>query len=419
MAVTMNLSSPEKTARISGTSIEASTPSGVTASDGVFVSAPDPDGSSGILPSRPAGRNALTETPATSTASLDTWDDGSPLPQFDELDLNDGFGLEMPPTDLDDLDSLQLETNGVSRQSDGSKIRGDTIWKSQTIWKFSVAAKLREAGWLDDAAKLEDCHSRKIMALCNGCQGVQVFRNRCDQFFCPECQPSLSRKRLESVKWWTSQITQPKHVVLTVRNIPDLTKAHVNEFKKWFTRLRHRKFCRGWVGGFYSLEITNEDNGWHLHLHCLVDARWIDARRLATEWAAVNGGCGHIVKVKDCRRKDYLAEVTKYAVKGSEIARWDRAKIVTFIEAFRGTKTFGVFGSLYGKRTEWREWIKSLRDGRTGCACGCDKVSYFDELAWEARSCVPTSQTVARPPPVDPQMEFLPVITARLRNFTL
>ena len=299
--------------------------------------------------------------------------------------------------------AVKLETTGVTRQVTAGKLMFGELWKAATTHKFSVAAKLKEAGMREEAEVLEDCHSRLIYGQCDNCHKVQVFRNRCDRFYCPECQPKLSKRRAASVAWWTVEIGQPKHVVLTVQNVPSLTRGHVAELKKWFTRLRHRKFCRNWRGGFYSLEVTNEGRGWHLHLHALVDARWIDAGELARQWAAVTNGLGKIVKVKDCRKADYLAEVTKYAVKGSELAAWTSSQIADFIRAFDGCRSFGVFGSLYGKRTEFSEWLKSIRDHKPKCDCGCQTMRFYSEAEWLERDFKPGVDSPDRPaPPMDP-----------------
>lgn len=290
---------------------------------------------------------------------------------------NDGF----PHIEVESLParSLQLETRGTT-----SQIHQGTLWRSGEVFASSVAAKLREFGRLDLAEPLEKCHSESVNLRCAGCQRVNTVWNRCDLFFCARCQPRLARERAESVEWWTKQIRQPKHVVLTLANTPDLTKEHVQHMKDSFTRLRRSVFAKNWLGGFYRLEVTNEGKGWHLHLHALVDCRFIDASGLAVAWNRCNRGTGHIVKVKDCREASYLKEVTKYAVKGSELARWSAADIATFVDAFEDIRTFGVFGELYGKRTEWKEFIAGLVEQRATCACGCSsfKVCTDSELEW-------------------------------------
>ena len=213
---------------------------------------------------------------------------------------------------------------------------------------------MKSIGRLDEFNTLEDCHTTYTVAVCCDCGRQRSFPNRCENFFCPECQPRLAADRHEAVAWWTKLADQPKHVVLTVKNIPDLTKGHVQEFKKWFARLRRNKVARNWQGGFYTLEVTNEGKGWHLHLHALVNAKWIDKAALKEAWARMTNGLGHIVEAKDARPTDYKREVARYVVKGSQLASWEPAEIATFIDAFTGVRTFGVFGNLYGARTKLR-----------------------------------------------------------------
>ena len=205
---------------------------------------------------------------------------------------------------------LQLETRGLTshvcttRTAAEKRKYQEEFWAAHTQHKFSVASKLRQAGDIERAERLEWCHSEYSVGQCLDCGKITRFPVRCDQFFCPECQPKLARERRESIEWWTKEITQPKHVVLTLINLPDLEPAHVRGLKVCLARLRRTAFCTKlthfwvnnqtgarskikcfraqtathhtetsypWLGGFYSIEVTNEGRGWHLHLHCLVD----------------------------------------------------------------------------------------------------------------------------------------------------
>lgn len=267
------------------------------------------------------------------------------------------------------------------------------------IFKESVVAKLDEAHRNELADKVRFCHTQRDVRMCCGCRKASFFWNRCDIKWCPICAEKLARERRDSVEWWTKQIKQPKHIVLTMRNTNTLTREGVLKFKDAFARLRRRKFASNWSGGFYSLEVTNESRGWHLHLHALVDARWIDAGELARQWGECIGQMeGAIVKVKDARQGDYLREVTKYAVKGSDFAQWSAPDIIDFVDAFEGVRTFGVFGSLYKVRTEWKEFLEELRSHRIQCECGCSKwrIMSEDEFAWEVEVAQPER---AIPPP--------------------
>jgi Replication protein len=300
----------------------------------------------------------------------------------------------VPAYSLTPSQSLKLETRGLTEQQAQAQ-----LWPSAIIHANTIAAKLRETGRATEARTLEDCHTQWTISICNSCNLVQKFPNRCENLFCPKCQPYLSRKRRKAIEWWTREVKQPKHVVLTVQNASDLTAAHVRQFKQWFRALRRTKFAANWRGGFYSIEVTNEGRGWHLHMHALIDATWIDQFALSEHWQRATAGFGRIVKVKDAREQNYLNEVTKYAVKGSQLAAWRPDQIATFIDAFKGVRTFGVFGSLYGKRTQWRAWIETLRTHGRVCECGCSQFRYFTELQWTLMDLQPTMETRSLPPP--------------------
>jgi Replication protein len=321
---------------------------------------------------------------------------------------------------LDSLDpaseSLQLETRGLTSHPNPLEVRRDApdmpqkdaggrgssqfaFWAANSAHKFSMAAKLREVGDEERAKVLEDCHSRKTFAECRDCQKSQVFLNRCDQNFCPECQPRLARDRAQGIEWWIKEIGQPKHVVLTARNSHQITRKRLVHLKSALTKLRRRKEFRNWKGGLWSMETTNEGRGWHVHFHLLIDVKWIDARRLAAIWAELIGQEFAIVKVKDARQGDYLREVTKYVAKGSELAKWSGTDLKSFLDALKGLRTFGVFGSLYGKRTEWREWLNSLSAKGMTCPCGGVSFTFYDENEFHASGCSPSPEPSPRPPP--------------------
>ena len=349
-------------------------------------------------------------------------DDNSPWP--DDQDIE--FDLTQQTEQRFDAESecqvweasesapIQLERRGVSSHAHKSGSRSthvpwqEEFWKRQTVFKVSVAAKLREIGQDAIAMTLDKCHTEWTVQICNDCTKTRRFPNRCDLSFCPECQPRLAGERKKAVEWWTKLIKQPKHIVLTLKNTRNITTGHVTELKRWFSRLRRRKFARTWRGGFWSIEVTNEGAGWHLHLHALVDAVWIDAGELARQWADVTGQIGRIVKVRDAREKNYLAEVTKYAVKGSQLAQWAPLDIEQFILAFGRQKTFGVFGDLFAARTRFADWIADLQTRKPKCECGSSNVRYMDECDFLAQPPPKKSASSPRPPPFrDPQQELV------------
>jgi hypothetical protein len=298
-----------------------------------------------------------------------------------------------PTFERTEPDSLLLETRGVT-----SHRRQAVMWDRELVWKESILAKLRGIGKAELAGKMAECHTIETFKRCNGCRKVTKFYNRCEKFFCPVCAPRLSRERKESIEWWTKRVDQPKHLVLTVRNTLDLTKPYVQFLKAQLSKLRRLKCFSSVKGGFYSMEVTNEGRGWHVHFHLLISTPWLCMPDISEQWGKLVGQDYAIVKIKDCRGTSYLNEVTKYAVKGSELAKWPADLMAEFIEAFSGVRFFGVFGSLYGKRTEWKAWIKSIQDFKPLCSCGCDSWRLLspEEILWEEET---KAGLTGEPPP--------------------
>ena len=256
------------------------------------------------------------------------------------------------------------------------------------VLKETLIRNLHACGLPEQARTLENCHTRQTVARCHACYKVQVFYNRCENFFCPVCARRLASDRRKSVEWWCDQVRQPKHVVVTTRNTETLTPQTVRGIKDAWAKLRRRKFARGWKGGFYSLEITNEGRGWHLHIHALIDAYYIDAGKLAREWADCVGQDYAIVKVKDARGKDYIRELCKYIVEGNQLVKWSPEKLREYILAFTGQRTFGVFGEFYQLRKEHRKFVDELQSQKLQCECGCTIFKFYNENEWEWHECV-------------------------------
>lgn len=338
-------------------------------------------------PEQPSGPFAVVEPPPTSY-SVSQAERGVPEPEAPSADVD--FTPVMPRSEPS---SILLETRGVTSHPSQS-----VMWEREIVFKESILAKLRGFGRPELAGKMSECHTIETFKRCTGCRKLSKFFNRCELFFCPVCAPRLSRERKQAVDWWTKQIRQPKHLVLTVRNTNVLSKEYVQFLKEQLGKFRRSKCFKAVTGGFYSMEVTNEGRGWHIHFHLLIDAPWLCMPDVSEIWGRLNGQDFAICKIKDCRGADYLKEVTKYAVKGSELAKWSGTEIATFIQSFSGVRFFGVFGSLYAKRTQWREWIDALTEIKPVCACGCDtwRLLSPEELLWEEET---KSGLTGQPPP--------------------
>jgi hypothetical protein len=174
-------------------------------------------------------------------------------------------------------------------------------------------------------------------------------------------------------------------LVLTQRNFPVLTHKKIRAHTVALAKLRRKKCFQSIYGGCVSIEITNENKGWHLHSHWLIDCRWLDMEDVSRAWGKLVGQEFAIVKIKDVRDKDYLQEVSKYVVEGSELASWPAPQINEFVRAVRGLRFFFAFGSLRNLAPAIRREMNALKKPGPLCECGCPQFYYEDQQEHEVR----------------------------------
>lgn len=141
-----------------------------------------------------------------------------------------------------------------------------------------------------------------------------------------------------------------KFISLTVANFPtERLGWGLDKFFRWFRRLRQRNFFKKAVRGFfYAFEITKGNDGlWHLHLHILADATYMDNYKLSDEWRQVvspewRGFITYIEEVKNI--KESVKEVSKYPFKPGSLTLAERCFLDGF---FRKRRLVGFGGEWY------------------------------------------------------------------------
>jgi Replication protein len=249
----------------------------------------------------------------------------------------------------------------------------------EEIWQETLLIKLKGAIHWQVWENLAKCGKEEIFCTCKGCGNVERFFYKCCMKFCPLCNWRIQRERTKLLELWSLQIKQPKHIVVTMKNFPTLTRKRIREFGRAFAKLRRTKLWREVRGGCISTEITNEGRGWHLHAHVLADVRFLPAGELAIEWGRLTGQQFGIVKVMDAREKSYLGECCKYVVKPAQFVSWPWEQILEFVLAIRGVRFFRTFGSMFKIAARLRAEIELMKPPKKPCDCGCEEFVYEDE----------------------------------------
>lgn len=263
------------------------------------------------------------------------------------------------------------------------------------VWHQTIAAKLNGLASGNQWLNFLRCGQEEIHRSCGNCGDFETFYYQCALRFCPRCNWRLSRVRAERLLVWSKRIAQPKHLVTTQRNFNVLTRRKIRLMLACASKLRRRKCFVNLRGGCLSVEITNEGRGWHLHAHWLLDCDWVKADKVAAQWGNLVGQEFGIVKVKDCRDKEYIHEVAKYVVSGSELASWKPEEIWEFCCATKGQRFFFAFGSLFKQSRAIKLELNGKKQHRM-CKCGCD-VFHFETETHSMNRQIAKSKRPANP----------------------
>lgn len=250
----------------------------------------------------------------------------------------------------------------------------------------SLKERLRRENAHEFAAMLEAC-GNKIGLTCAMCGNRKSALTRCKKRWCPSCAYYIAAERCAKYREAASRFKWPLFVTLTVRNTID--PEGLARLKKSWGKMRRRKLIADKVkSGIIGYEMTNKGNGWHPHLHALLDCRWLSlhvpepnardsaaekerkckaaAEELSTLWAEVTGQETASVKVRR-GKEDALIEVLKYSVKGSDLlAMPAEERAAAMIEVMSGMRLMTTFGEI---RKEMAAADAEEEDNDGGCQC--------------------------------------------------
>jgi len=273
---------------------------------------------------------------------------------------------------------VSAEEWAARRQPREKQIEGFDVAK---LHKASVEAKVFPAWRGSRADSFRKCGREKLYRECNDCRDVKEFDYHCNLKWCPCCNWRTVHVRTKELRAITTGISTLRHAVLTQRNFEHLTRSKIIEARKNLSRLRRSKLFKPVRGGCCSLEFTNESRGWHMHWHLLLDVRFVDEQELSKQWGSYVGQEFAICRCRAVGDTDYVREVSKYVVEGSEIAGWPAEIIVEFLQALDATRLFSVFGDWKQRRKAAAATLHEEYEPPV-CDCGCSSFTYGDDLAF-------------------------------------
>ena len=251
---------------------------------------------------------------------------------------------------------------------------------------------------------IELCQEPLVLK-CTVCRTQVEVKQRCKRKWCPCCQRALAAQRSAELQFIVERFRWPLFVTLTMKNVDDLSLGGVRHLRRAFGKLRHRKFWKQRVrGGIGNIEVTNIGNGWHPHLHAVVDCQWLSITtqppprhftreqkkerftqancELERHWSKCLRQETSSVKVKRATPDGIGKEVLKYNVKGEDLVNCE-GSIGDLIRALEGTRLMTTFGSAHGQcvkdvRAAAKEFarakcIEEMVDREPRCDCGAEE----------------------------------------------
>ena len=177
--------------------------------------------------------------------------------------------------------------------------------------------------------------SSKSCEICTGIRRWRIYRRI---FYALEHLGNTPRNR------W-------RHITLTVRNSWDLAER-LDHLVKSFRNLRQRKIWKSTQDlGFYVIEITKGESGWHPHLHIISYGRYLPFRKLLSGWLSVTKD-SHSIGIRTIKSGRNIARyVSKYITKPSSLLS---SEIYHIDEVTKHRRLFGPFGAAHQLMITWK-----------------------------------------------------------------
>lgn len=260
-----------------------------------------------------------------------------------------------------------------------------------------IIERLQSEGAYDLARPLEDC-GQGFGLVCQACGVAHETITRCKKRWCPECARIVSAKRLDKYARAIAAMKSPIFVTLTMPHTADTSSpVDVRTLRRALTKFRNQRWFKKRVtGGIASIEVTCGDNGWHPHVHMLIECRWLSVKSRSPQWreskkkraqlmadsqaevvakwqkalAITTGGGVYLTRA----RENCAVEVLKYAVKPGDLAaaKWPLAPLLRVLAVSRLISTWGSVRKAYASQ--------SLESSKTPLVCPCGASSWMPEI---------------------------------------
>ena len=241
--------------------------------------------------------------------------------------------------------------------------------------KEQIADALEAVGEYKAAAALRECHTTEHLTGCSHCGASWWVVTRCRSRICPICSYKTSQVRAGLIQSMIEGLRHPKFVTLTMPRWTDDPGDGIKYIREAFTRLRRTGGIPGLEGGAYSVEVVPKPDGWHIHMHLILDCDYIAHKRLMAAWGRAIGVQSPSVDVRDAGGTQAAKYVAKYVTKSLNPKDGPEA-YARLYQAIHGLRLFSLFGKWYKSAS----MIEALRGSQQHVQCKCPRCGELGTL---------------------------------------
>jgi len=243
--------------------------------------------------------------------------------------------------------------------------------------KNRYAEIFRKDGDLATAAKLNDCTETLSLVICKECDHKWYVVNHCRSRACPICSFQVSRERAKYLNALCQRIQSVKLLTLTMPAWKGAPRDGIKLLRDSFNKLRRHKLMKSVVGGAYCIEVIPNENYWHIHLHAILDCKFLPYQRIFSEWRALFDVRHIEVDIRQADSREARSYIAKEVGKNMAISL-EPEFIVEWYRAIKGSRLWTSFGTFFNiKLNELDDECEEPDFVPTCPNCGAHHSMYF------------------------------------------
>jgi len=211
----------------------------------------------------------------------------------------------------------------------------------------TLSRRLDLIGQTTTARALRDCQTVLTLHVCDHCHSHQYIPVNCKRRLCAVCEPRKARKNAALALALFAKAREPRWLTLTMTRAPKLAEgiARIRRaFRAWRRGPIIRKLIRS---GFYQIEAKPKPDGWHVHLHCLLDSRYLPWQTVERTWARALEQETSSIWIERVNGRKVVEYVTKYAMKPGDYAKMTDAQLAEIAATIHKARLTGAWGEWY------------------------------------------------------------------------